>query len=208
MFLLFFLLFAYCCTVLCPLPLGRDNTVVNAVRQASDLLLTKTSASTGTGVTPSSSSSSSSSSASASAAAAITGKEGEEKGGLSPSALPSPSALNLALSPETLLRCGALGSRAAGALAAACSSMSVAERERGLGALRVILKEEVGNESIYLLPGYILSITPVNPHTHHINIPIYSYLTISPLYLQVMHPRVVDGSVHLTPAIPHISIYP
>ena len=53
------------------------------------------------------------------------------------------------------LLCGVLcvvrGSRAAGALAAACSSVSVAERERGLGALRVILKEEVQRSVILVV---------------------------------------------------------
>jgi hypothetical protein len=44
--------------------------------------------------------------------------------------------------PDALLRHGALGSRVAAAVAAALSPARADERDRGLGALRVVLKEE------------------------------------------------------------------
>jgi len=44
--------------------------------------------------------------------------------------------------PAALLRHGALGSRVAAAVAAALSPARADERDRGLGALRVVLKEE------------------------------------------------------------------
>ena len=44
--------------------------------------------------------------------------------------------------PDALLRHGALGSRVAAAVAAAMSPARADERDRGLGALRVVLKEE------------------------------------------------------------------
>jgi hypothetical protein len=54
----------------------------------------------------------------------------------------SAAAAAVARGPDALLRHGALGSRVAAAVAAAMSPARADERDRGLGALRVVLKEE------------------------------------------------------------------
>ncbi len=58
-------------------------------------------------------------------------------------ALPSGSSSSSGMSPEQMLRSGALGGRAAAALVSAVSPLSLEERQAGLAALQQITQEEV-----------------------------------------------------------------